>query len=141
MIVDTSAIIAIALNEPERERLVDALVDAAAPNISAATLVEVAAVLVRRMAPEDFRRVERLIAQLGIETVPFDAEQAAGATRAYREFGRGSGHPAGLNLGDCHAYALADVTGEPLLYIGDDFCHTDITAAELSWPTVSDEGR
>ena len=132
MIVDTSAVIAIALNEPERERLVDALVDAAAPKISAATLVEVAAVLVRRVAPEDFRRVERLIAQLGIETVPFDAEQAASATRAYREFGRGSGHPAGLNLGDCYAYALADITGEPLLYIGDDFSHTDITAAEPS---------
>lgn len=130
MIVDTSAILAIALNEPPRKRLVDLLVDASAPKISAATVVEVAAVLVRRVAPEDLRRVERLIDQLGIETVPFDAEQAASATRAYREFGRGSGHPAGLNLGDCYAYALADVTDEPLLYVGDDFSHTDITAAD-----------
>lgn len=70
-----------------------------------------------------------MIDQLGIETVPFDAEQAVSATRAYRDFGRGSGHPAGLNLGDCYAYALADVTGEPLLYVGDDFSHTDIPAA------------
>jgi ribonuclease VapC len=132
VIVDTSAIVAIALNAPQRDRLVDALMDASEPKISAVTVVEVAAVLIRRVAPEDFRRVERLIDQLGIKTVPFDAEQAASATRAYREFGRGSGHPAGLNLGDCYSYALADVTGEPLLYVGDDFSHTDITAAELS---------
>jgi ribonuclease VapC len=132
VIVDTSAIVAIALNESERDRLVDALMDASEPKISAATLVEVAAVLSRRLAPEDFRRVERLIDQLGIETVSFDAEQAARAVRAYREFGRGGGHPAGLNLGDCYSYALADVAGEPLLFIGDDFSHTDITAAELS---------
>jgi ribonuclease VapC len=132
VIVDTSAIVAIALDEPQRDRLVDALMDASEPKISAATVVEVAAVPIRRVAPEDFRRVERLIDQLGIKTVPFDAEQAASATRAYRDFGRGSGHPAGLNLGDCYSYALADVTGEPLLYVGDDFSHTDITAAELS---------
>ncbi len=129
MIIDTSAIVAIALNEPERDRLVDAILDAHAARISAASIVEISAVLMRRMAPEDFRRVERLIDQLGVETVPFDAEQAASATRAYRDFGRGSGHPARLNLGDCYSYALADVTGEPLLYIGDDFAHTDITAA------------
>lgn len=132
MIVDTSAIVAIALNEPPRDRLVDALMNASGPKISAATVVEVAAVLTRRLAPEDLRRVERLIDQLGIETVSFDAEQAASATRAYRSFGRGSGHPAGLNLGDCYSYALADVTREPLLYVGDDFAHTDITAVELS---------
>ncbi len=131
MIVDTSAIVAIALNESGRDRLVDALLGAPAPKISAATLVEVAAVLTRRLAPEDLRRVERLIDQLGIMTVSFDAEQAANATRAYREFGRGSGHRAGLNLGDCYSYALAAVTGEPLLYVGDDFSHTDITSAAL----------
>ncbi len=129
MIVDTSAIVAIALHEPQRTELLDVLLDAAHPKMSAATLVEVGAVLTRRLAPEDFRRVERLIAQLGIETVPFDAAQAASATRAYRDFGRGSGHPAGLNLGDCYSYALADVTGEPLLFVGDDFTHTGITAA------------
>lgn len=129
MIIDTSAIVAIALNEPERDRIVDAILDAPAAKISAASMVEISAVLIRRMAPEDFRRVERLIDQLGIETVPFDAEQAASATRAYRDFGRGSGHPAGLNLGDCYSYALADVTGEPLLYVGGDFVHTDIASA------------
>ena len=106
--------------------------DASGPKTSAATVVEVAAVLARRLAPEDLRRVERLIDQLGIETVPFDAEQAASARRAYRAYGRGSGHRAGLNLGDCYSYALADITGEPLLYVGDDFAHTDITAVGLS---------
>ncbi|APE16741.1 VapC toxin family PIN domain ribonuclease [Mycobacterium sp. WY10] len=131
MIVDTSAIVAIALNESGRDRLVDALVGAAEPKISATTLVEVAAVLMRRLKPEDLRRVERLIDQLGIVTVSFDAEQAANATRAYREFGRGSGHRAGLNLGDCYSYALAAVTGEPLLFVGDDFTHTDTTPAAL----------
>ncbi|QIV80371.1 type II toxin-antitoxin system VapC family toxin [Mycolicibacterium frederiksbergense] len=129
MILDTSAIVAIALNEPERDRLIDAILDATAAKISAASMVEISAVLMRRMAPEDLRRVERLIDQLGIETVAFDAEQAARATRAYRDFGRGSGHPAGLNLGDCYSYALADVTGEPLLYVGGDFAHTDIASA------------
>ncbi|PND57520.1 VapC toxin family PIN domain ribonuclease [Mycobacterium sp. ENV421] len=131
MIVDTSAIVAIALNESGRDRLVDALVGAAESKISAATLVEVAAVLMRHLKPEDLRRVERLIDQLGIVTVSFDAEQAASATRAYREFGRGSGHRAGLNLGDCYSYALASVTGEPLLFVGDDFTHTDIASAAL----------
>lgn len=130
MIVDTSAIVAIALNEPDRDRLIDALLDAADPKMSAATAVEVAAVLIRRMAPEDFRRVQRLIDQLGIRTVPFDDDHAASAIRAYRDFGRGSGHRARLNLGDCYSYALADVTGEPLLYVGEDFSHTDLAAAD-----------
>lgn len=129
MIVDTSAIVAIALNESGRDRLVDALLAASEPKISAATLVELSAVLVRRLAPEDLRRVERLITHLGITTVSFDAEQARSAVRAYREFGRCSGHRAGLNLGDCYSYALAAVTGEPLLFVGDDFTHTDITSA------------
>lgn len=130
MIVDTSAIVAIALNEPDRDRLIDALLDEADPKMSAATAVEVAAVLIRRMAPEDFRRVQRLIDQLGIRTVPFDDDHAASAIRAYRDFGRGSGHRARLNLGDCYSYALADVTGEPLLYVGEDFSHTDLAAAD-----------
>lgn len=130
MIVDTSAIVAIALNEPDRDRLIDALLDAADPKMSAATAVEVAAVLIRRMAPEDFRRVQRLIDQLGIRTVPVDDDHAASAIRAYRDFGRGSGHRARLNLGDCYSYALADVTGEPLLYVGEDFSHTDLAAAD-----------
>lgn len=129
MIVDTSAIVAIVLDEPHSEQLAELVLDATAPKMSAATAVEVSAVLTRRLRPEDQRRVERLLDEWEIELVAFDAEQAAIASRAYRDFGRGSGHPAALNLGDCYSYALADVTGEPLLFVGDDFVHTDVTAA------------
>jgi len=129
VIVDTSAIVAIVLNEPERDRLVEAILDATDPQVSAASRVEIAAVLVRRLTPEDYRRVERLIERLGIRTVPFDGKQATSAARAYRDFGRGSGHRAGLNLGDCYTYGLADVTGESVLYVGDDFGFTDVTSA------------
>lgn len=129
MIVDTSAIVAIVLGETHSEQLAEILVNATASKMSAATVVEVNAVLTRRLRPEDQRRIERLLDVWEIELVPFDAEQAHIASRAYRDFGRGSGHPAALNLGDCYSYALAHVTGEPLLYVGDDFIHTDITAA------------
>ncbi len=126
MIVDTSAVVAIVLDEPGTDRLLAVLTDTDNPKMSAPTAVEINAVLMRRLRPEDQRRVEQLIAVWGIEVVPFDAEQAVVASAAYRDFGRGSGHPAKLNLGDCFSYALARVTGEPLLYVGDDFGHTDI---------------
>ncbi|BBX98267.1 type II toxin-antitoxin system VapC family toxin [Mycobacterium lacus] len=129
MIVDASAIVAIVLDAPHSEQLAELVLDATAPKMSAATAVEVSAVLTRRLRPEDQRRVERLLDVWEVELVPFDAEQAAIACTAYRDFGRGSGHPAALNLGDCYSYALADVTGEPLLFAGDDFVHTDVTAA------------
>lgn len=126
MIVDTSAIVAIVLDEPGTDRLLAALADTDNPKMSAPTAVEISAVLMRRLRPEDRRRVEQLIAVWGIEVVPFDAEQAAVASAAYRDFGRGSGHPAKLNLGDCFSYALARVTGEQLLYVGEEFGHTDV---------------
>jgi ribonuclease VapC len=129
VIVDTSAIIAIVLGEAPAEQLAEILLDATPPKMSAATVVEVNAVLSRRLRPEDQRRVERLFDEWDIKLVPFDAEQAEIASRAYRDFGRGSGHRAALNLGDCYSYALAAVTDEPLLYVGDDFVHTDIMTA------------
>ncbi|HEU4363546.1 MAG TPA: type II toxin-antitoxin system VapC family toxin [Mycobacterium sp.] len=129
MIVDTSAIVAIVLGEADAERLAQILSDAPEPKMSTATAVEVNAVLTRRLRAEDQRRVERLLDEWEIDLVAFDAEQAAIASRAYRDFGRGSGHPAALNLGDCYSYALAEITREPLLYVGDDFVHTDITPA------------
>ncbi|KAA8957944.1 type II toxin-antitoxin system VapC family toxin [Mycobacterium sp.] len=129
MIVDTSAIVAIVLGEAHSDDLAEILLDARAPKMSAATAVEVGAVVIRRLRPEDQRRVERLLDVWEIELVPFDAAQADIARRAYRDFGRGSGHPAALNLGDCFSYALAALTGEPLLYAGDDFAHTDVSAA------------
>jgi ribonuclease VapC len=129
VIVDTSAIVAIVLGKAHAEQLAEILLDATPPKMSAATAVEVNAVLTRRLRPEDQRRVERLLHEWNIELVPFDAEQAETASRAYRDFGRGSGHRAALNLGDCYSYALAAVTDEPLLYVGDDFAHTDVTTA------------
>jgi ribonuclease VapC len=129
VIVDTSAIVAIVLGEPHSEHLAEILVDATAPKMSAATAVELNAVLTRGVRPEDQRRIERLLDVWEIELVAFDAEQAEIASGAYRDFGKGSGHPAALNLGDCYSYALAHVTGEPLLYVGDDFIHTDMPAA------------
>lgn len=129
MIVDSSAVVAIVLGEPGSDRLVDLLAQAREPRMSAPTAVEINAVLMRRLRPEDQRRVEDLIEVLGIVVVAFDAHQAGIASQAYRDYGRGSGHPAQLNLGDCFSYALARVTGEPLLYVGDDFGHTDVRAA------------
>ena len=73
------------------------------------------------------RRVDVLLAKFGIQVIPFDENQARLARAAYRDYGRGSGRPAHLNMGDCFSYALAAVTGEPLLFVGDDFTHTDLT--------------
>jgi ribonuclease VapC len=129
MIVDASAIVAIALDEAHSEHLADILLEARNLKMSAATAAEVNAVLICHLRPEDQRRVQRLLDEWEIELVPFDAEQAAIASRAYRDFGRGSGHPAALNLGDCYSYALADWSREPLLFVGGDFVHTDVIAA------------
>ena len=70
-----------------------------------------------------------MLAEFGVETIAFDAEQARLASDAYRDYGRGSGHPANLNLGDCYSYALAAQRNEPLLFVGDDFTHTDLESA------------
>lgn len=79
--------------------------------------------------PEISRLVDRLLDDYGIQVEAVDADQARVAAQAYRDYGRGSGHPARLNLGDTYSYALAQVTGEPLLFRGDDFTHTDIRPA------------
>jgi len=129
MILDTSAVMAVVLDEPGAERVLDAIVSAPAVKMSAATLVELRAVIHRRLQPQDVRRVERLLSVWQVQVVPLDEEQADEASRAYRDFGRGSGHPAGLDLGDCFTYGLAAVAGEPLAYVGQDFVHTDVVAA------------
>jgi len=130
MIIDTSAIVAIMRGEPDAERLAHAILKKPMAKISAATLVEVFAVLDVRGHPAQARRVDQLLAELRIKVVPFDEAQALAARDAYRDFGRGSGTRAKLNLGDVFSYALAAITGEPLLFVGDDFNHTDISIAE-----------
>ena len=129
MILDTSAIVAILRGEPDSGALTDAILSDAAPKISAATAVELYAVADGRGQPAQARRVDALLEALNVQFVPFDAAQARLARAAYRDFGRGSGHPARLNLGDCFSYALAAQTGEPLLFVGHDFTATDLRPA------------
>lgn len=129
MIVDSSALVAILKEEPEADALVKALTDATTRRISAATFVETAVVVDRLRDPTMSRRLDDLLAAAHLQVEALTAEQALVARQAYRDYGRGSGHPAKLNLGDCFSYALARVTGEPLLYKGDDFVHTDLRAA------------
>ena len=129
MIVDSSAIIAILRDEPERAELARALVERGGARISAPTYVETAAVVDRVGDPVLSRRLNELLNVAGIETVAFDANHAALARAAYADFGHGSGHPARLNLGDCFSYALAKANDEPLLFVGQDFMHTDLRSA------------
>ena len=129
MIVDSSAVIAV-LNQEEGWQDIDAaLRQASRPQMSAATYVELGIVVDRLTAPSVSRRLDRLLAAWGIEVVPLTEPQARTARAAHRDYGRGSGHPARLNLGDCFAYALAADTGQTLLYKGEDFGHTDIESA------------
>lgn len=128
MIVDTSAVMAVIEGEPGSEDIV-ALLQRGNGRMSAATVVELTAVLQRYGRPEVHRMVDRLLSTWQVEIAPFDAAQARIAQQAYRDFGRGSGHPAGLNLGDCFSYALATAADESLLYVGDDFSATDVPTA------------
>lgn len=129
MIVDTSAIMAMLLDEAEADDLLRLMVTAPARRMSAGSWVELGTVLVRRQDRELALRAERLLPGLRIDVVPVTSAQADIARRGYREYGRGTGHPAKLNFGDCFSYALAREAGEPLLFKGDDFTHTDVARA------------
>lgn len=128
MIVDTSALIAVLEDEPEAPRLRRALAPGGA-RISASTLLEAMLVARGKAGPLGTRRLTALVREARLEVVPFDEDQARAAADAHAVYGRGSGHPARLNLGDCFAYGLVVVTGEPLLFIGDDFSRTDVRSA------------
>ena len=128
MIVDTSALIAILHDEPDAAAFGAALTEAAAVTMSAATLVELTLVAEGRGGRPMGDRVNRLLASAKVEVVPFTAEHAALAAEGWRRYGKGR-HPAGLNLGDCFAYALAQSRNEPLLFKGTDFAQTDVKAA------------
>jgi ribonuclease VapC len=129
VIVDTSAIVAIVRGEAGAHALKEVLVHSPNSRISAPTYVELCAVMQRRDRPEIGRMVDRLLDDYGIRIEAFDAAQARVAAQAYRDYGRGSGHHAQLNLGDTYSYALAHVAREPLLFLGDEFTHTDIRPA------------
>ncbi len=128
MVIDTSAIVAIAFNEPEAESFEHRIADASTRLISAATVVEAAMVIETRVGEPGGSELDLWLHKAGVEIVAVDAEQADHARRAWRRFGRGR-HPAGLNFGDVFAYALSALTREPLLFKGDDFSKTDIEAA------------
>ncbi len=125
MIVDTSAIVAIALGEPTAEPLLEALHGATTRRMSVASALEACLVLVGRFGEAGRSDFDALLRQLRIELVPVDLVQAGIAQEAAVRFGRGR-HPAALNFGDCFSYALAAATSDVLLCTGDDFPATDI---------------
>jgi ribonuclease VapC len=129
MIVDTSALMAIIGNEPERAAFVHILSANAPTKLSAGSLIELQIVAIRRRLPDALRAIALLIEELGIVVVPTDEEQASLAGKGFEQFGQGSATISALNFGDCFAYALAKATGEPLLFKGDDFSKTDIAVA------------
>lgn len=129
MIVDSSAVVAILLAEPERQVLLEAIQQAPEVAMTAASYLEVGMVVDGRGNPVLSRQYDALLEALGIEVVDTTAEQARVARAAHRDFGRGSGHPARLNFGNCLSYAAAVQDGVPLLFKGDDFIHTDVTPA------------
>ena len=130
MIVDTSALVAIIADEPEAERLLRALASAGSVQMSAATHVECGIVIDNRAGAATRRRFDDLLTTLDVEIAALTPQQARLAREAHRDFGRGSGSPARLNLGDCFSYALAADLGDELLFIGDDFAATDIARAD-----------
>lgn len=129
MIIDTSAVVAILNGEPDAAALAKAIQGAAERRMSAATYLELAAVVERNRNPVASRRLDDLLSTMNVEIMPVTVDQALIARRAYWDYGKGSGHKAGLNFGDCFSYALARECREELLFKGNDFVHTDVTAA------------
>jgi len=128
MVVDTSALVAILLREPDADRFAGALGDAPVRLLSAVTRVELACVIEGRKGEAGRADLERLLSDGEFEVVSVTPHQAMIAIDAFRRYGKGR-HPAGLNIGDCFSYALASATGQSLLFKGDDFSHTDIPSA------------
>ncbi len=127
MVIDTSAIVAILLNEPTAERLIAALDADRTRLVSAATVVETSFVVLGRFGDAGEPQLDRLLKGIGAQVVPVGDEQVTIARDAAARYGRGR-HAAGLNFGDCFSYALAAESGEPLLFVGDDFAKTDVAA-------------
>ena len=129
MILDTSAIIAILRKESEAVTLLTKVTNSPTNRISASTYLELGVVVDKEGNPVQSRRLDEFIREAPIGISPFTEAQAKLARDAYRDYGKGSGHPAQLNFGDCFAYALAKDLGEPLLFKGDDFSKTDVEVA------------
>jgi len=128
-IIDSSVFVSIGLREPGYENLVLALGQLSNGYLSSVTAFETSMVLFGRNGVNGVRSFEALVGRLDLQIVPFDAIQATLALEAFRRFGKGQGHPARLNLGDCCAYALAKSRDLPLLFKGGDFGLTDVRIA------------
>lgn len=125
MVIDTSAVLAILQDEPERRAFNEAIEASDSRSLSVASLVETSIVIDARYGAEGVRHVDRFLDRADVAVLAVDLEQGKLARQAFSRFGKGR-HAAALNFGDCFAYALAQVLGEPLLYKGDDFSRTDI---------------
>ncbi|CAN7456367.1 type II toxin-antitoxin system VapC family toxin [Phyllobacterium sp. LjRoot231] len=125
MVIDTSAIVAIALNESEAASFEQQIANDAVRLISAATVLETTMVIETRLGEEGGRELDLWLYKAGVDIVTVDTDQMDAARHAWRRYGKGR-HPAGLNYGDCFSYALAITRQEPLLFKGDDFSKTDI---------------
>ncbi|MBV8053146.1 MAG: type II toxin-antitoxin system VapC family toxin [Acidobacteriaceae bacterium] len=125
MVIDTSAIVAIFLGESERERFLNLILESEKRLVSAATVLETGIVLEAKRGEAAGREFDLFVVRAQLEVVPVDAEQVEIARSAWRRFGKGR-HSAGLNFGDCFAYALAASNGEKLLAKGEDFSLTDV---------------
>ena len=130
MVIDTSALLAILLNEPEAPQLVKAIMGAERAVVGTPSLVEAAAVMLAKKGPGGEVALDALLERLGIDSDPFTEDGARLARLAYSRFGKGVGSPGVLNYGDCLAYGMAMASREPLLFKGDDFSKTDVTRAE-----------
>ncbi len=130
MVIDTSALIAILQDEPERRVFNEAIEAAETCAMSTASFLETSMIIESRYGPDGTRDLDLFISKARITFASVDADQAYVARDAFRRYGKGR-HPAGLNFGDCFAYALAKTLGEPLLFKGNDFALTDIAACSL----------
>ena len=128
MIIDTSAVLAILLGEADAERYEQAVAGSWPRRMSTVALLEAAMVVESRGGAAAGHELDEFLTRAEVELVAVTPEQATAARRAWRRFGKGN-HPAGLNFGDCFAYALSTTTGEPLLFKGEDFARTDIEAS------------
>ncbi|MCK1627734.1 type II toxin-antitoxin system VapC family toxin [Bradyrhizobium sp. 147] len=128
MVIDTSAIVAIALDEPDAAEIEQQIADDPVRLVSTATVLETMMVIETRLGDAGGREFDLWLLKIGAEIVPVDAEQTDAARRAWRRYGKGR-HAAALNYGDCFSYALAVTRSEPLLFKGEDFAKTDVARA------------
>ena len=127
--IDTSVVIEMMLEQPMERRLKAFLAGDGAPCISSATRVELASVAFNKLGDEGIEIADGILTAYSVSTIAFAATHMAAAIEGYRRYGRGTGHPARLNFGDAYTYGFAKAEGIPLLFVGDDFVHTDLEIA------------